>query len=127
MQLISSGGEAAWKEAYQCSPPRACPELGLLRFMCWAAVFAAVTGGGVNLEFPESGPVCANDTLPIETPSNDKEQRQSLLEQANNCVREGNPARAVALLSQIIKMDHRRCCCLPQSWRRTCKRWRGGT
>jgi hypothetical protein len=69
---------------------------------------------------------CADDAVPIETLGSDKEQRQSRFNQANACVQQGKPARAVALLSQIIKADPADAVAYLKSWQRPGKRGRGG-
>ena len=49
--------------------------------------------------------VCLENALPIETLGDDAEQRDTLLSQAEACMREAKPLRAVALLSQLIKTN----------------------
>jgi uncharacterized MAPEG superfamily protein len=48
---------------------------------------------------------CLENALPMETLGDDAEQRDTLLSQAEACMREAKPLRAVALLSQLIKTN----------------------
>src|SRR4029078_11757185 len=48
---------------------------------------------------------CLENALPIEILGDDAEQRDTLLSQAEACMREAKPLRAVALLSQLIKTN----------------------
>ena len=48
---------------------------------------------------------CPERVVPLETPSNQDEQRETLLGQANECVRKGARAQAIALITEVIKRN----------------------
>src|SRR6476619_4997940 len=50
---------------------------------------------------------CPERVVPLEIPGNEGQQRETLLGQANECMRKGAPAEAIALITEVIKRNAR--------------------
>ena len=76
-----------------------------MRLVFVPVLLGILTCLGSSLVHAETAALCLQNALPIETLGNDAEQRDALLIQAKQCVKERKPVRAVALLSQIIRSN----------------------
>ncbi|MGB2933173.1 MAG: tetratricopeptide repeat protein, partial [Methyloceanibacter sp.] len=77
----------------------------ITRLAMLAAALIPASGLAPSTLRAETAPVCADESLPIETLGGAAEQTAALFAQAKECVRAGKPQRAVALFSQIIRSD----------------------